>query len=450
MSQNNPTDYSNPSLAAESSAAGNAHAASGPQAAGPSVDPARAPNATTQPALLPYSVSAPTQRLNLPPRSQGLHGQAVAALAAACLLLGGAAGAGAGAFVAHDQSGSSSSAPQVSALAPTLQSERVVTSDVSSLATSVVKQVGPAVVSILNDQQPQQGVFGATQSTSAGSGVIIDASGYILTNYHVVAQSQNLKVTFANGTTSNATLVGGDSSNDIAVIKVSGTMPAVAHFGDSSTISPGETVIAIGNALGDLQNTVTEGIVSALGRTLPNGNDVSGQEMLMNLIQTDAAINHGNSGGPLVDLSGNVIGINTAVVRSSSSTGLDQSGDEAEGLGFAIPSNTAKAVADRIIFHTPSPYLGVEYNPISPQVSSASGRPVGARILSITKGSPAADAGLKVNDVVTSVNGQAIDDQHDFKYVLDTYRVGDTVRLTLDRDGKTLTISVVLGKRPAQ
>jgi len=280
--------------------------------------------------------------------------------------------------------------------------------------------------------------------------VIIDASGYILTNYHVVAQSQNLKVTFANGTTSNATLVGGDSSNDIAVIKVSGTMPAVAHFGDSSTISPGETVIAIGNALGDLQNTVTEGIVSALGRTLPNGNDVSGQEMLMNLIQTDAAINHGNSGGPLVDLSGNVIGINTAVVRSSSSTGLDQSGDEAEGLGFAIPSNTAKAVADRIIFHTPSPYLGVEYNPISPQVSSASGRPVGARILSITKGSPAADAGLKVNDVVTSVNGQAIDDQHDFKYVLDTYRVGDTVRLTLDRDGKTLTISVVLGKRPAQ
>jgi 2-alkenal reductase len=325
-----------------------------------------------------------------------------------------------------------------------------VSSDISTLATAVVKTVGPAVVSILNSQEPQQGLFGATQSTSAGSGVIIDQSGYILTNYHVVAQAQNLKVTFANGTSSSATLVGGDASNDIAVIKVDTKVPAVAHFGDSGRVLPGETVIAIGNALGDLQNTVTEGIISGLGRSLPNGNDLSGQEMLQNLIQTDAAINHGNSGGPLVDLAGNVIGINTAVVRSSGSTDPLQSGDQAEGLGFAIPSNTAKAVVDRLIFRTPSPYLGVEYRPISPQISSASGLPVGARVLSVTKGSPADRAGLRANDVITSVNGHAIDAQHDFKYMLDTYHVGDSVKLNVHRGSRTLTVTATLGKRPSQ
>ncbi len=450
MSVNDPSDYSSLGAASRQPESDRGQDASAAFGAAPRAGSAPAHDAPTQP-VMPYAGSTPTQRLHLPPKTQqGMRGRAVAALAAICLLLGGAAGAGAGAFVAHNDGGSSSSSSEVASLAPTFQSERVVSGDVSALSTSVVKQVGPAVVSILNNQQPQQGLFGSTQSTSAGSGVIIDASGYILTNYHVISEAQNLKVTFANGTTSDATVVGGDSTNDIAVIKVAGKMPAVAHFGDSSKLSPGETVIAIGNALGDLQNTVTEGIVSGLGRSLPNGNDATGQEMLMNLIQTDAAINHGNSGGPLVDLAGNVIGINTAVVRSTSSNGLVQSGDQAEGLGFAIPSNTAKAVADRIIFHTPTPFLGVEYNPISPQVSSASGRPVGARILSVSKGSPAALAGLKVNDVVTSVNGQQIDEQHDFKYVLDTYHVGDKVRLTVDRDGRTITISVTLGKRPSQ
>jgi 2-alkenal reductase len=351
--------------------------------------------------------------------------------------------------VAHNQS-SASSADQVLQQSPVSQTARVVSNDVSSLTVKVVQQVGPAVVSVLNSQQPQSGLFGATQSTSAGSGIIIDTNGYILTNYHVIDQAQNLKVTFANGTTASATLVGSDSSNDIAVIKVNVKVPAVAHFGDSQVVRPGETVLAIGNALGNLQNTVTEGIVSGLGRSLPNGNDPTGASFLQNLIQTDAAINHGNSGGPLVDLGGNVIGINTAVVRGTGNTsGMLQSADQAEGLGFAIPSDTAKAAADRLIFHTPSPYLGVEYRPITPQVSSASGLPVGARLLLIGKGSPAARAGLKTNDVVTAVGGQQIDDQHDLKYMLDTFHVGDSVKLTVFRSGSTHTITVQLGKRPA-
>lgn len=383
---------------------------------------------------------------------RGVPPRLVAGIAALSLVLGGGAGAGAGALMAHSQADSASSASSSSLPSPVYQSEKVISGDVSSLTVRVVQQVGPAVVSILNDQAPQQDFFGnVSQATSAGSGVIIDKNGYIVTNYHVVASAQSLKVTFANGTSTSATLVGQDPSNDIAVIKVTAGVPAVAAFGDSSALKTGETVLAIGNALGNLQNTVTEGIISGLGRTLPNGNDPSGTSSgtsLQNMIQTDAAINHGNSGGPLVDLAGHVIGINTAVVRSSGSSGLLQGSDQAQGLGFAIPSNTVKAIADRLIFHTPSPFLGVDYRQVSTQMSSAYNLPVGAWITTTVAGSPAARAGLKGQDIVTAVNGQAIDDQHDLKTVLDTFHVGDTVKLTVYRGGRILTLSATLSKRP--
>ncbi|MDB5058464.1 MAG: 2-alkenal reductase [Chloroflexi bacterium] len=396
-----------------------------------------------------YNPYTSTHKLHAVPQ-QGVRGGVVASIAALSLVLGGAAGAGAGALIVHNQDSNVAQGATTLSPAPIYQSERVISGDVSGLAVKVVAQVGPAVVSILNNQQPQGGLFGATQTTSAGSGVIIDANGYILTNYHVIDQEQNLKVTFANGTSTTATVVGKDPSNDIAVIKVTTKVPAVAHFGSSSLVRPGESVIAIGNALGNLQNTVTEGIVSGLGRSLPNGNDPTGAALLQNLIQTDAAINHGNSGGPLVDLAGNVIGINTAVIRGTGSSSALSSADQAVGLGFAIPSDTAKAVADRLIFHSPSPFLGVEYRAITPQVSSASGLPVGARILLVTKGSPAEQAGLKQNDVVTAVNGQAINDQHDLKYMLDTYHVGDSVKISVYRNGQNITLTANLGKRPQQ
>jgi len=398
----------------------------------------------------PYVTQAQTGRLAGGPKP-GVAPKLVAGIAALSLVLGGAAGAGAGAFMAHSQNSVAQGSANDSAPSPIYQSERVISGDVSSLTVKVVQQVGPAVVSILNNQQPQQDYFGNTsQATSAGSGVIIDRNGYILTNYHVVAGEQNLKVTFANGTTTTATLVGGDPTNDIAVIKVEAKVPAVATFGNSQTIRAGETVLAIGNALGNLQNTVTEGIISGLGRSLPNGNDASGNSSLQNLIQTDAAINHGNSGGPLVDLAGHVIGINTAVVRSTSTTntGLQVGGDQAEGLGFAIPSNTAKAVADRLIFHTPSPFLGIEYKPVSAQLASAYGLPVGAYVKAISPNSPAAHSGLKPQDVITAVGNQAIDDQHDLKSVLDTFHIGDKVKLTVFRSGQTTTLTVTLGKHP--
>jgi len=402
----------------------------------------------------PYYSHSNTRRLG-PLPGQGTPRRAVTAIAALCLLLGAAAGAGTGAIVAHESASSGSSTPGGAAAAPSaLQKESVVSGDVSSLAEKVVQAVGPAVVNILNNQQPTQGFFGQTQSTSAGSGVIIDAKGDILTNYHVVAGEQDLSVTFANGKTVPATLVGSDESNDLAVIKVNVTVPAVARFGDSSKLQPGETVLAIGNALGDLQNTVTEGIVSALGRTLPNGNDPSGQQTLQNLIQTDAAINHGNSGGPLVDLTGAVIGINTAVVRSSSSDPL-QNGDQAEGLGFAISSNTARAVANSLLGQgTPAEkggtaFLGVSYTPTTGQGANGSSGPMGAQVTQLVGGSPAAKAGLQVGDVIVSVNGQAIDGSHDLRAVLAAYHPGASVKLIVYRADRYLMFTVTLGTRPS-
>jgi 2-alkenal reductase len=208
-------------------------------------------------------------------------------------------------------------------------------------ATSAVKQVGPAVVTIVNTQSVMggRGRF-PVQATGIGSGVIVDSRGYILTNYHVIEGQQSLQVIFSDGTEATARLVGGDAAADIAVVKVDTAVPAVAEFGDSDALEPGQPVVAIGSALGDFRNTVTAGVVSAVHRNL----DETMQTDLGDLIQTDAAINEGNSGGPLIDLNGQVIGINVAVVRS---TGYQ--GDTAKGLGFAIPANTAKQIADSLI-----------------------------------------------------------------------------------------------------
>ncbi len=208
-------------------------------------------------------------------------------------------------------------------------------------ATSAVQKAGPAVVTIVNTQSVMtgRGRF-PVQATGIGSGIIVDNRGYIITNYHVIEGQQSLEVIFSDGTKAPARLVGGDSAADIAVVKVDVAVPAVAEFGNSDALEAGQPVVAIGSALGDFRNTVTAGVVSALHRNL----DESTQSTLGDLIQTDAAINEGNSGGPLIDMSGKVIGINVAVVRS---TGYQ--GSTAEGLGFAIPANTAQQIADNLI-----------------------------------------------------------------------------------------------------
>jgi 2-alkenal reductase len=297
-------------------------------------------------------------------------------------------------------------------------------------------------VTVVSNLPTQSSPFGLISGGEAsGSGVIISDKGYILTNQHVIDGADTIQIVLANGAQMAATLVGSDQFSDIALLKVDGTLPAAAEFGNSDALKPGETVIAIGSPLGDFKNTVTVGVVSATGRTLDTGNGY----LMEGLIQTDAAINHGNSGGPLVDLAGQVIGINTAILRSSGG-----SDDVVEGLGFAIPANTVQVIAAQIIQsgHVARPYLGVRWQAITPQDASMYGLPVqwGIYVSRISAGSPAESAGVQVGDIITHIDGVELDDQHPYTNVLFSHAPGDTVTLTINRNGKTLQLQVKLAE----
>ena len=315
----------------------------------------------------------------------------------------------------------------------------------ASLA-DLVEQVNPAVVTVINQQEfngvfPQQGT-GQEQVAGTGTGFIISADGYIVTNNHVVDGSDTLSVILEDGTEVPATLIGTDPLTDLAVLKIDGTMPGVATLGDSEAMRPGDGVFAIGSPLGDYTNTVTEGIVSGIGRRLTGSNSV-----VDNMIQHDAAINPGNSGGPLFNFAGDVIGINTAVIRTSSS------GIDAEGMGFAIPSNTAREVADALIAdgNIERPFLGITYQQLNARSAATLGLPMdnGVVVVEVPSG-PSADAGVMVDDVITEINGDAITTDNTLVDLLFTYEPGDVVSISVYRPStdETLTLDVTLGSRP--
>jgi 2-alkenal reductase len=308
---------------------------------------------------------------------------------------------------------------------------------------AVVQKAGTAVVTVVNQLSSPVSISGQGPE-ALGSGVIVDSDGHIVTNNHVIAGGGTLQVIFSDGRKVNATLVGRDPISDVAILKVAGPVPAVATFGDSSAVQPGEQVVAIGSALGNFRNTVTHGIISGTDRTL---NDPTGPG-LTGLLQTDAPINHGNSGGPLLNLQGQVIGLNTAVVQSTGSLG-----DVAVGLGFAIPSNTVKQIADQLMKtgSVPRPFLGISYQSLSPQVAAYYGLNVteGALIQSVQPGSPAEKAGLQPGDVVTAISGTTIDEEHPLAAALLNHKVGDTVQLAVTRDSQSQTLSATLVTRPA-
>ncbi|HUP28470.1 MAG TPA: trypsin-like peptidase domain-containing protein [Chloroflexia bacterium] len=312
-------------------------------------------------------------------------------------------------------------------------------------ARGAVKVAGPAVVTIVNTQATQSGRFRGGTLVASGSGVIIDRQGYIITNNHVVEGEQSLEVIFADGSKTTAQLVGTDSFADLAVLKVSVPVPAVAEFADSGALEPGQPVVAIGSPLGDYPNTVTVGVVSGLHRSIAD----SGSPALQDLVQTDAAINHGNSGGALVDLNGRIIGINVAVIRETGT-----SGDVAEGIGFAIPSNTARDVSNQIISKgsVSRPYIGISYQLITPQVATANNlaRQNGLYVSSVEAGSPADKAGIKANSIITRFDGTEITSETSLPSLLMAHKVGDSVKLGVLAPGATneTEVTVVLGQRP--
>jgi len=375
------------------------------------------------------------------------------------VLAGGAAGAAAGYYMAQRQSAALvERAPAETLASPavaiqpgqpqTVQQITALTVESSSAAIEAVRKVSPAVVTVVNTLN-----IGSTGRTrllpgqeapkASGSGVIIDKAGYIITNNHVVENSQKLEVIFADGTKASAKLIGTDVFADLAVIRVDGAVPAIASLGDSDALQPGESVLAIGSPLGDFQGTVTAGVVSALNRQLDTGEGYS----LEGLIQTDAAINSGNSGGPLINLAGQVVGINTAVVRGSGFSGY-----QAEGLGFAVPANTAREVSQQIIRngYMARPYLGVRYTNIDPSVAAANDLPVkwGIYVGAVEPNTAAAKAGLQEKDIIIALGGQEINEKNPFVNILLRRRPGETVDLRVLRDGKEITLRVTLDERP--
>jgi 2-alkenal reductase len=314
--------------------------------------------------------------------------------------------------------------------------------DIETNITQAVQKVGSAVVTVVGSIPGQSTFFGQTaDQTVSGSGVFISADGYVLTNNHVVEGTSAVSLVLADGSEQIATIVGADPYSDIAVLKTDGNVPAVAALGNSDLLQPGESVIAIGSPLGDFKNTVTVGVVSATGRSIDTGQGYQVED----LIQTDAAINHGNSGGPLVDLAGEVIGINTLIVRGTGS------GDVAEGLGFAIPINTAQAVAQQIIQkgYFARPYMGVRFQPINPDISARYNLAVqwGIYVTQVVSGSPADKAGLKEADIIIKLDDTALDESHSYINTLFAYKAGDQVNLSVMRDGKLIQVPITLGEQ---
>lgn len=337
-------------------------------------------------------------------------GKIIAAVAAVVVLVVCAAGAGGliGAWATFQFQGTPSASSPTIIDGPQL--------DRASLA-SIAAEVQPSVVSI---------DVGAGQ----GSGVVMDDQGHILTNAHVVRGSQQATVRFSTGERADATVVGADPRTDIAVVQARGAANmAAAQFGDSGEVLVGDTVLAIGSPLG-FEGTVTQGIISALDRTLspsePNAPSLSG------MIQTDAAINRGNSGGPLVNLSGEVIGINTAIATAGPESGF-------LGVGFAVPSNRALDVAQQLIAgeDVSHAYMGV----------GVQTHPEGGAVLAqVEPDSPAAEAGLREGDVVTRIGQRAINDSADLVSAVQAARPGDTLEVEFRREGRDQTTSVTLGE----
>ena len=330
------------------------------------------------------------------------------------------------------------------------QGSNVVISQKEADLAELVEKTSPTVVSIVTSQVSGQGFF-QQEVEGAGTGIVISEDGYILTNKHVISEARSVQVVMSDGTRhSDVTVVGSDPLNDIAFLKIKNVSDLkVATLGDSGAMRVGQDVIAIGNSLGQYQNTVTSGIVSGLGRpvTAASSELNSRVESLTDLLQTDAAINPGNSGGPLINSAGQVVGINTAIAA------------DAQGIGFAIPINAAKGMIRGVIANgkAEKAYLGVQYVAITPDVRTQYKLSVdqGALVRSgsgsaVESNGPADEAGIKDGDIITKVNEKSVGNQGGLGSLVAEFMPGEKVTLTIIRDGKEQQKTLTLGAYKSQ
>jgi S1-C subfamily serine protease len=399
------------------------------------------------PSFLSQELHLVTIRQRAPWASRGV------AVAGASLVVG----LGAGIAVADHTGGDSTASPNVAVVgaqptALSTASSKSVTEIANASLPGVVDIVVSGVSAATSGDQPfgaPGGGQGGQGVSGEGSGFVIDSQGHIVTNAHVVDGAQSIKVRFADGTQADATLVGKDVSSDLAVIdvKVSADKLHPLVLGKSGDLQVGQGVVAIGSPFG-LQGTVTTGIVSALHRTIdaPNGYSIPGA------IQTDAAINHGNSGGPLLNAQGEVIGVNAQIASDSGGN---------DGVGFAIPVDTVQNITGQLVEGgaVSHPYLGVSVATVDAGTAAQLGIPQGAQIGSVKPGSPAATAGLtgsgsttgqptQTGDVITAIDGKAVTSAEDLTSAVAAHKPGDTVTLTVSSGGQSHDVKVTLGTRP--
>lgn len=310
--------------------------------------------------------------------------------------------------------------------------------NISNPAVAVAEKLGPAIVGVKVTSSAMPNIFGIPEEqTGEGSGIIFREDGYIVTNYHVIEQAYKDKESKIEVTLTNekevltATIVGGDKITDLAVIKVDRTGLTSAKFGDSSLLKVGDTAIAIGNPLGqEFEGSVTSGVISALNRKITTDGKT------FNLIQTDAAINPGNSGGALANINGEVIGINSIKIGAS---GI-------EGLGFAIPINDAKPIIDELVANKKivRPYIGIYGKDIGAEIASRYKLVEGIYVSQIIEFSPAEKSGIKPSDVIVKADGKSIKTMEELNDIKNSKKIGDKIKLTINRSGKEINITVTL------
>ena len=368
-------------------------------------------------------------------------GLKVTALALCCALVGGAIGGG----IVWGVSNSGDSGTTISVSDRTVSQVSVKTVDGKTLMTDAEVYAANvnSVVSINVTGTSGYNIFGQpVQSASSGSGFILTTDGYIVTNYHVVADAQAIQVTLYSGAEYEAQYVGGDEDYDIAVLKIDATDLQAVTLGDSDELNVGDHVLAIGNPLGELTFSMSGGMVSSVNRTI----NVDGTPF--NMIQTDTSINPGNSGGPLLNSYGEVVGIVSAKYSSYGN-------ENVEGLGFAIPINDVSSMIQDIMtngYVTDRAYLGATVGTLNASMAQQYRFDItqGAFIYSVEEGGPADQAGLQLGDVITAVDGTEVTSLDSFTALKKGYRTGDTCELTVYRQGETLTLTLTWGETPAE